>query len=1487
MKKLMFAIAGVAMAALAAAATPPGAVRRLDAGNDFRSVLDARHTPGRPALRPRPVSFTLHTRPAQEEIRVPMKSPAQAAGDINLMGFVPSGGAGSYTGFMYNVPFREGMAFTQASTMSIYNSWGGVKAGNTYYTVFQIPMGTMAYNYMYSYDATTWFMGTTKILPDFQLFATAQAADPATDAVYGCYMKADGSQGYEFGIADFAAGTRSTISQVSGAWACMAFDGDGRLLAIDIDGNLLEVDKTTGATTLIGDTGVTTRYIAGMTYDSRNGRLLRAVCDDGASSLYAVDPATGSSEKLCDFPAGEEVMGMFIGAPLAEDDAPEAPANLWADFPMGGMDGKVGFDIPSTTFGGAAGDGEVSYTITLNGYTTLATGTSAFGQSVEADVTVPYAGEHTFTVALANAAGTSPKASVKTYVGMGTPTIPVPAIEVDGCTVTLTWQPVTGAVNNMGYLDPSKVTYTVTRWPDYTVVAEHISECTFSETLPMPETLTSYHYTVQAEHEGYTSGYGTSLQFTLGKIEVPYINDFSAVQPLQHFTIIDANKDNITWTQGAGGATIFNYAGDTAMDDWLITPGITTTAGKKYLLELGFRTLQIYSPNQASIEVKSGNAPKVEAMTGEIVPLTPVDVLAKKRFTGIYEATDDGPLHLGFHALADLANFPGVDYISVRSADIPAAVTGLEIERGAYGTMECKVHLTAPTLTAAGEPLAAISKIELRRAGVIIKTFENPAPGEALEFDDVINNTPGNFSWSATAFNDEGEGVKAEAICYIGIAAPRAPESLTATEDGHTGKVTMRWSPVEYDINGNWLEPQDRKARIMLNGGFYDYDPAIEDNSYTLQVTEGDAQDFCLVGIQFYNSVSSSVAYVPSFPVGKPYASYSESFAGGVCAHPTGFFDTNSTALWSTVPDGMYEGLSSQDGDGGFIMLSSSDPNPGAGAAINLGKFDLSAMTDPALTFMMANINDGQHHNANTVEVLVNAGNGFFPAGTLSIEDADLTDLANPCQWVKKKVDLSDFRDGVIQLAIRGTLVNYANIAIDKIKVAPALDHNMTVVAVSGADRVKAGEKLRFTVLLENSGNLAAEGYKVNLLCGDETLATADGPALAAGETGSLIFVHEPGIFSDPESVFKAVAEYEADQDITDNEAAHTVTIELPAYPAPKGVRAEATQSGISLTWDEPDSEMPADPVTESFEDGNDGDVDTYADWTFVDRDGAAQSSIANISEAPKAYAVCRNFNDGFIFNLQAHSGEYFLATANNADASVANDDWAISPALSGKAQTVSLWARSLFTEDGGESFKVMYSTGSLDPDDFVEVRREDGVPAEWTEYSFDLPEGAMRFAIVCVSQYQYMFMLDDVHYEPAGAGAGLELTGYNVYRRRLLLNDTAVEEQEYADTPAESGTYVYAVTALYSIGESAPAYSAPVNFESSGINDALASGISVEARRGAIVVSGADGRRVSVFGVDGKAVAVLTAASVSEIHVQPGSYLVSVGAAAFKVMVP
>ena len=342
------------------------------------------------------------------------------------------------------------------------------------------------------------------------------------------------------------------------------------------------------------------------------------------------------------------------------------------------------------------------------------------------------------------------------------------------------------------------------------------------------------------------------------------------------------------------------------------------------------------------------------------------------------------------------------------------------------------------------------------------------------------------------------------------------------------------------------------------------------------------------------------------------------------------------------------------------------------------------------------------------------------------------------------------------------------------------------------------------------------------------------------------------------------------------------VNVVLPKYPAPENLSAQSGDEGtVSLNWDEPSATMESDPVTESFEDGTANAVDNYGDWTFVDKDGAMSSydtKMAFMVYEPDSFIL--NFEPGYA----PHSGSRYLSAWSNSDA--ANDDWAISPRLCGSAQAVSFYARSLYTEDGGEAFRFLYSTGSLDPEDFVEVEAVTAVPAEWTLYTFNIPDGAMYFAINCVSQYQYTFMVDDVTYVPAGAGGNLSLAGYNVYRDGMAVNDAAVEDNAFTDDPGADGEYTYIVTAVYDAGESVGSNAAVVTVKKSGLGTVAISGASVVARKGEIIVTGAEGRDIAVVAIDGKTIASAQGSDENIFAVSAGCYLVRIGGSAVKVIV-
>jgi hypothetical protein len=81
---------------------------------------------------------------------------------------------------------------------------------------------------------------------------------------------------------------------------------------------------------------------------------------------------------------------------------------------------------------------------------------------------------------------------------------------------------------------------------------------------------------------------------------------------------------------------------------------------------------------------------------------------------------------------------------------------------------------------------------------------------------------------------------------------------------------------------------------------------------------------------------------------------------------------------------------------------------------------------------------------------------------------------------------------------------------------------------------------------------------------------------------------------------------------------------------------------------------------------------------------------------------------------------------------------------------SLNFWVKSYTDEYGLESYKVLVSTSDMDPDSFTEISDPPYMeaPTEWTEMSYDLSEydnKTVYVAIQCISEDQYIFMVDDI----------------------------------------------------------------------------------------------------------------------------------------------
>ncbi len=183
-----------------------------------------------------------------------------------------------------------------------------------------------------------------------------------------------------------------------------------------------------------------------------------------------------------------------------------------------------------------------------------------------------------------------------------------------------------------------------------------------------------------------------------------------------------------------------------------------------------------------------------------------------------------------------------------------------------------------------------------------------------------------------------------------------------------------------------------------------------------------------------------------------------------------------------------------------------------------------------------------------------------------------------------------------------------------------------------------------------------------------------------------------------------------------------------------------------------------------------------------------------------------------------------------------------------------------------------------------MKVKEVKNAPKEWTEYTFDVPEGAKHFAIRNHDTDAFMLMLDDFTFAAAGSSAKLSIVGYDVYRDGEKITAEPTGETKFVDADAAAGEHTYVVVTVYETGMSKG--SNAVNVTATGIDDALAAGITVTGENGHIVVAGAEGKLLSIAAIDGRLVYNATASAKVSVSVATGVYVVKAGDTIVKVAV-
>lgn len=1444
----------------------------------------------------------------KKAVNIPIKEAGNLPDMLAMVTFSNAWTQESQAPGLYKLPKANGQDFTLVADKA--TGYTGFLQDGVYYTSNYVNYGFFAFIMLEAYDVETGELigenegEVNQILIDC-------ATDPTTGTVYsiGYNEAGDGLQLAKVtpsvgdGVVNFGI---EPVAQLDGNWNSIACDAAGQLYGISYAGeeqgdefiitssSLCKLGKATGAVTEIGETGVLCKYLSSSEIDPTSGRMFWTVSDaDEEGYLAEVNLQTGAATKILDFLNDEEVQGLCFQLPAAEDKAPAAVTNLAASFPEGALSGTISFTAPTTLFDGTAATGALTYEVLANG-TSVAEGSTSFGATVSAPVTVESAGSYTFVVTVSNATGKSPKQKIKAFVGKGIPEAPVATLEYTAGKMNLTWTAVTTSADG-GYINPAEVTYTVTRFPGETAVATDVKTTSFSEPVAEPENITSYYYTVVAKYADAVSEAAKSNTIVLGSIEPPYEQAFDADGSLEGFTIIDANGDGKQWSlymsdDGTGVARM-TYNSSMDMDDWLITPPLKLEGGKVY--RLSFDAYPYGSSFPERIEVKMGNSNTVEAMTTTIVE--PIDltkgILDAQPVVAYLAPKTSGTYFVGFHGISD----PDMFYLyldnirigAASSAEAPGEASNLKVVSDPSGDLKATVSFNAPTTTLGGGSLANLTKVELSRDGELINTFSSPAPGAALSFVDIPAEG-GNHTYTVIGYNNEGEGKPATITAFVGVDAPAAPESASIVETANEGEVTVSWSPVTTDRNGNVINPA-LITYIIAERGSSSWEPLIEGltgTSHTFRaVEEGAEQIFAQYAV--FASTSGGVgsgAITDMIPVGSAYEGMAESLPNGEPTHILGITTpAESSADWGIFDDLYFDGEpTSQDGDNGFIGMRGQYLDD-AGSLFT-GKVSLAGLVEPSFSFYTYNIvGENGESDTNIIEVEVKELGGEYT----SVFNKTVAEICGTEEgWGKASVNLSAFAGKTIQVQITATVASFAYIFFDNLKIGSTVDNDLMAGTITAPANVQTGETYSVDVTVSNEGSKDAAPFTVDLFADGEKVDTKSCEALASGSSTHVVFERTMhSLATEPVELY-AVVNAAAD-DIAANNTTKTLSVapKVSTLPAPTELKAEAANSGVQLTWSEPNLEGGTGTVvTESFEDGE-SFAQEFEDWTFVDVDnspvgGFQGLEIPGISTGTDlvSFFVFDSTPEQFNETFAAHSGSKYLAAMFRYDDGT-TDDWAISPVLDGSAQTVSFYARS-YSGSYPEKIEILYSTGSINPEDFVAVKTVATVPADWTLYEAELPAGAMHFAIRSCATGSFMLMIDDVTFTSGSQTADLSLLGYNVYRNGVKLNAEPVEESSLLDLEGLAD-HKYQVTALYEgRGESAGSNEASVN---QGIAD-ITDGLSIATDKGLILVNGADDKLVTVTAVDGRV--IYSAKGNASVSVATGIYVVKAGKTVAKVLV-
>lgn len=390
----------------------------------------------------------------------------------------------------------------------------------------------------------------------------------------------------------------------------LSVDMEGNMFGIDDMGKLFKIDKQSGQGTEIGPTGRMPIFWQTMEFDRSTGVLYWLCCEGSHySELCIVDPsnATTTSLGLLATGEGEQVVALHVPFKMCEPGAPArvSGASVVADA-TGRNSAVISWTNPDKTYSGDNLTAIDKVEILRDGKLVKTLTGAEPGKKSEWTDEVPEAGIYMYKLLPYSSEGAGVPKYISVYIGHDLPAAVnnAKAVRVNANSIALSWDAATIGINN-GYLDMASIRYKITRLNDNKVLAEGLTETSFTDNTI--KELARYTYDIEVSNADGTGGVTTTNYVVTGPVqEIPLKADFAKETDANLWTCIDNNGDGNTFVlkyDYSTEATEYIYPTSYTLqaDDWLVSPALNLHSGKYYKVMVGAKCGFVIYPEQFSI----------------------------------------------------------------------------------------------------------------------------------------------------------------------------------------------------------------------------------------------------------------------------------------------------------------------------------------------------------------------------------------------------------------------------------------------------------------------------------------------------------------------------------------------------------------------------------------------------------------------------------------------------------------------------------------------------------------------------------------------------------------------------------------------------------------------------------------------------------------------------------------------------------------------